>query len=187
MGLPSYKQVQPTDEDYKRAQDALAWAQGFSKEDCRNDFLHNLHVVSQLACVEEKHCGILAALISVYQRHLNDLARRESSQDSEWLGNVGDKLGRKLSSKDKAKGATALPIWTATCVFIRELPSDYGVTTLCKFQDAQGNLGVWFASGPIEMDQGVTYEIQGTIKKTDSYRDQKQTTLARVKFSPVSG
>lgn len=52
-------------------------------------------------------------------------------------------------------------------------------STLCKFEDADGNLIVWWASRAPHLQQGATYTIRGTVKKHDSFNGQRQTVVTR--------
>ena len=99
------------------------------------------------------------------------LAATQPQVDSNWIGEVGDKITN-LKVQLVRKYNTS---------------SKYGLTTLYSFQDENGNIINWWTSTFQEIEQGdwVTI-IRSTIKKLDIYRDQKQTIITRAKLGQIS-
>jgi hypothetical protein len=71
----------------------------------------------------------------------------------------------------------------------REIDGHYGVSTLHKFEDALGNLFIWFASNPEIIPEGSgkraviigeTHTLSGTVKGHDDFKGRLQTKLTRV-------
>ncbi len=76
-----------------------------------------------------------------------------------------------------------------TLVGLRDIDGFYGHSVLHRFEDAAGNLLVWFATNPEiipdagdkrAMTVGETLTLAGTVKKQDDFRGRKQTVLTRV-------
>lgn len=81
---------------------------------------------------------------------------------SEWVGEVGKRLtGLKL-----------------TVVFVKNIESEWGVSTIHKMKDVDGNMFTWFSSSKT-LELGKSYSMNGTVKKHEEFRDEKQTTLTR--------
>lgn len=100
------------------------------------------------------------------------IAATQPKVDSEWIGEVGDKI-------------TNIKVQ-----LIRKYTMDgkYGVTTLYGFQDENGNIINWWSSTFQEIEQGQwTTIIRATIKKLDEYKGIKQTVITRAKLGPISG
>jgi len=189
----------PTANDRERATAALEWVRGWALTfaDIADDYRRNLYAVCLKESFNQKGTGLLASAVSAHTRHLErELERRNTAGqvvNSEYLGDVGDKLGRKLSKKDRDNGATARPAWTAHVVGIREFASDWGGTTLVSLRDSEGNSATWWSSRDPEFPDGGgvavgdVVVVAGTIKKTELYTPRrgntpahKQTTLTRV-------
>ena len=187
----------PSTNDRERATAALEWVRSWDIETIESDYRRNLYAVAIKESFNQKSTGLLASAVSTHTRHLEqELERRELAgrvANSEYLGDVGDKLGRKLSKKDRDNGATARPAWTAHVVGIREFASDWGGTTLVSLRDSEGNSATWWSSRDPEFPDGDGVAVgdivvvAGTIKKTELYTPRrgdapayKQTTLTRV-------
>ena len=101
----------------------------------------------------------------------NLLAAAQPKVDSEWIGEVGDKI-------------TNIKVQ-----LVRKYTMDgkYGVTTLYGFQDENGNIINWWSSTFQEIEQGQwTTIIHATIKKLDEYKGVKQTVITRAKLGQIS-
>lgn len=90
-------------------------------------------------------------------------AQKAAEPVSQWLGYPGDKVESVL-----------------TLVRSRDMGySRFGDVFLSVFKDASGNIvNVW---RNMNLEQGETVKVKGTIKSTDDYKGTKQTTLIRVK------
>jgi len=100
----------------------------------------------------------------------NLLAAVQPQVDSDWIGEVGDKI-------------TNIKVQ-----LIRKYTMDgkYGVTTLYGFQDESGNIINWWSSTfqEVELNDWVVI-TRATIKKLEVYKDVKQTILTRCKLKLV--
>lgn len=87
---------------------------------------------------------------------------------SEFIGNVGDKVDLPLTFKKTR--------WYETHF------SYYGETVwIYTFCDANGNTVVWKTSKCVHLEEGLTYEVKGTIKAHNEYKGDNQTELTRCK------
>jgi hypothetical protein len=67
---------------------------------------------------------------------------------------------------------------------LKYFESQFGVKALCKFEDAAGNVLIWWASGNTEwLTEGDVLDITGTVKKHGDYNGKLQTELRRVSKS----
>jgi hypothetical protein len=156
------------DRDLELAKAALEWARALSATG--DDYHYNLGVACRAGIVNLKTSGIIASVISAYQRHRDrveelNLKSREPFLD-EHVGEVNTRVG-----------FTGL-----TVKAMRSFDSNFGVKTLVRFKDAAGRTLIWWASGEIDwLEEGKTYDITGTIKEHGSHNNYKQTVLQRVK------
>jgi hypothetical protein len=101
----------------------------------------------------------------------NLLAAAQPQVESNWIGEVGDKVSN------------------LTVQLVRKYTMDgkYGVTTLYGFQDKDGNIINWWSSTFQEVEQGDwVIIVRATIKKLDTYKDVKQTVITRAKLGQIS-
>lgn len=61
----------------------------------------------------------------------------------------------------------------------RNEDNDFGTTYLYKFADEAGNVFIWYASRPIELQERMT--LKATIKAHNERNGVKQTVLTRCK------
>lgn len=160
----------PTEVDTQRAEETIAFIESSTEQ---SEFLENLRVICRLGSVREKHSGLAAAMVAVFDRELTKRAAAAAKLPSAFVGTVGERI-----------------ITTLTLTRVHYLEGDYGVRTIARFNDASGNDLVWFASGQpdwLHNDKGdaligESFEVKATIKehKVDKYTSRDTTTLARV-------
>lgn len=90
--------------------------------------------------------------------------------DSEYVGNIGDKVEMRLTFKDEYTFTTHFT-YSGELNFIR------------KFVDENGNTFVWKSSKYLELEQDKEYTVKGTIKDHSEYKGDKQTILTRCKIA----
>jgi hypothetical protein len=170
--------LDPTPEDGERGKKALDWARALTDEDVENnDYLYNLRAVCTDDYIRPKRGGLAGSVIVAAERVFEREAqkRADAQKSNEHVGSVKERLTLDL-----------------TLVGTREVGGFYGVTTLHRFEDAAGNLFVWFATNPDivpaydnttikrAMNVGETLTLAGTVKGHDDYKGRKQTKLTRV-------
>lgn len=149
------------DVDKNLAEDALDWALSL---ETNNDFDANLKTIASEENIGYKLCGYVACIIPCYSNYLNKKSEEKHQPNSDWIGNVKDRL------EDSAK-----------VVFMKELETQFGLTTLIKFLTKDGNVLTWFASGEPDFSMNEECDIKFTVKKHDEYNGVKQTIVNRVK------
>jgi hypothetical protein len=108
------------------------------------------------------------AEIARLEREAREQAERERKAISQWIGTEGERV-----------------IVTGRVERVRSFQqqafrSRYTETRfVISLRDAQGNVVVWFAGSAPE--EGATITVHGTVKQHGQFRDEKQTTLQRVK------
>ena len=86
---------------------------------------------------------------------------------SEWVGEIGDRIKK-------------LPV---TLIGVYGFNGKYGYSQVVKFMTEEGNLLTWFTAVNITVEKGEKCFLSGTIKKHDTYKDQKTTIVTRCKIS----
>lgn len=144
-----------------------------------DDYTNNLQVLLRAEEVPEKRLGILVSAVPYYNKMIaRDVEQRKTS-NSEFVGNVGDKL----------------TIDIATVKLVNIYDGYYGSTWRYQIVDAHGNVFMWDASSPMwdtvcvedspkgDVIEGLPLQIKGTIKKHDEFRNIKQTWLTRCRVT----
>ncbi|MGA2259875.1 MAG: hypothetical protein ABSH28_00400 [Acidobacteriota bacterium] len=171
------KRAEVIDSDCSEAKAAIEWARTLPA-DLNSDYLWNLRVACSSDYVSARSAGIVCSLIASYRRAMErEIERRkrfQSDKDSQYFGEVSKRA-----------------VYELTVTFTKEVDSNYGLMTLVKFRDRNGNVATWFASGrPDWFQMGETHKVKATVKKHELYQGVKQTMLTRVaevkpKPSPV--
>jgi len=181
LGLNIFEEIGTEREEAKKIIEFIA----DSKEE--NDYFLNLRSLCAESHTRGKHTGTVVSAAFVYHRHLAKLeaAKRAGKSTSSHFAKVGDKFGRKLSKKDKDAGATAYPASEGTISFMHTRDTDWGVTTLIKWVDDNGNEFGWWSSSESRLKIGQRISVIGTVKKLDEYKGTKSTMLSRCKVEKM--
>ncbi len=93
---------------------------------------------------------------------------------SQYVGEVGEKLD--------ITGTHVRTAWFDVRSF-----SGYGTDRMYvhTFKDADGNVIVWKTSKWLDLNEGDSVRIRGTVKEHSEYKDEKQTALTRCKIEVV--
>lgn len=155
-----------TDEEVALAGKVIAWArEELGVQPKLNDYQSNLVTVTGTDSFNEKHLGIVASAPSAYAREMDIRYEREhKAKTSHHVGVVGERADFDLTLRK------AIP-----------LDGDFGLSTICVFEDATGNTVKWKASGEAPCEQGERILLKGTIKSHDNYKGVPQTVLTRCK------
>lgn len=196
-----YKDIEVNDDDRDKAKVALAWARAIGADGAElSDYQHNLKVASTFHWISDREAGIVGSILAAHDFHLGKLARRQAAKAARrgerFFGSVGDKIGRKLSSKDKKKGIAAHPALTGVITKATSWEGDFGTTAFyvieCKDEDSgYVDVLVWFSSGVfsygdgVRIEQGDKVSVQASIKKHTTRNNVKQTVLTRAKLTCV--
>ncbi|MBZ5497770.1 MAG: hypothetical protein LAP85_15310 [Acidobacteriia bacterium] len=161
------KRAEVINSDCAEAKAAIEWARNLPA-DLSSDYLWNLRVACSSDYVTARSAGIVCSLIVSYRRAMErEIERRkrfQSDKDSRFFGEVGKRA-----------------VYELTVTFTKEIDSNYGLMTLVKFRDQNGNVATWFASGrPSWFEMGETHKVKATVKKHELYQGIQQTILTRV-------
>ena len=132
------------------------------------DYIYNLGVACRLDSVIWRTSGIVASVIAAYLREKERVAELGfESEESECP---------RQHKKGERQGFPAV-----TVTMLKYSRSQFGVKTLCKFEDAAGNVLIWWASGNTEwLTEGDVLDITGTVEKHGDYNGKLQTELRQV-------
>jgi len=170
------------------ANGSLEWAR---TQDGTSDYCHNLRLACSEDTVTSKTAGIVASAIPCYMRELDRQAERRLAstiKGNEWIAQPGDKFGRKLTKKDREKGATAHPAIEGTVLRFNFLDNEWGCTTIVTVVTDNGQIVKWFASNYDPENDGIErgskVSVVATVKKLSEWKGQKETVLTRCVVSP---
>lgn len=150
---------------YEKANEVMAW--GVTVDDTDNEYMHKVKKICECKVVPESLFGIAVSIPQAWRKAMDLIEKKAARKPSEHISEVGKKL--KV---------------TAECVGIWSFSSFYGVTNIIKFRTAEGDVVVW-KTGSAAIDEGKTYEIEGKVKEHGEFRDEKQTVIARAKYTEV--
>lgn len=163
------RKLSPETSHYEQAENAIAWCRDeLAAKSHHSDYEHNLVTVIADDVIHVDNVGIAASLLPVHKRELERKARQQFNGDaSEWIGEEGDRLD----------------FGTVTVLSDYSFEGYYGLTTIFKFADADGNLLTWFTSSSQDIEPGDVVELRGTIKEHKTYKGKKETQLTRCRVS----
>jgi hypothetical protein len=169
----------PEERDYKLAQEAIKWArEELANKPNLSDYEYNLVNLTKSDEFASKHAGYVASLIAAYHRSAEQAinyakrtaSAKEIAEKSNFVGKVGDRLsGLNL-----------------TVIGVRQIPTQFGTSTIIRMLDENTNAFVWFASGSIDIKAGDVVVAAGRVKNqgVDKYNhDAKTTYLSHVKYT----
>lgn len=149
------------EEQEKTLQPIINWISSID-QDNPDLFLRKLKVVAQQDEVGESDLPVLTSLFSSYVRHLESSSLIGSSA-SKYVGEVGEKINLELK-----------------LIYQKEISSQWGPSVIYSFKDINGNELTWFTKG-LDLRNGITYNVVGTVKSHQTFRGTKQTVLTRCK------
>ncbi len=166
----------PTDEDREMAAKALEWARtkfGGMDADARDDFSHNLFVVTKGDAITFKMTGIAAYVVAGYQKDQAILKERQilsaGVKDGVHMGVEGEKLE-----------------FQGVLYKVHGLNTEFGVSYMHFFRSVEGNKIVWFTSSRPTDEAGVEIEpsdkvltVSGRVKRHEVREDIRQTVMTR--------
>ncbi len=159
-----------SDSDRADAEAALKWARAIAPG-CGNEYLYNLGVAARQDAVTFRTSGLVASAISAHQRVLDEavvaVERVEAGKKQKHIGEVGER--RRFND--------------LACVSLKTFDGDYGPSTLCRFDDLDGNVVIWWATGtaPEWLDDEGVFDVVGRVKAHEDYNGTPQTVLTRVR------
>lgn len=165
-----------TDDDRGSAAKVLDWATGEFVDvemNALGDYGYNARQAILSGVVTRRSAGIVASLVSGYQRALIQQAEALRSADSKHIGVVGARV-----------------VLDLTFTGCRVIEGHYGTTYLCMFVDPAGNVVKWFASSWIfdgfsaAEAPGKKVRLKATIKEHGEYKGTLETQLARAAIAP---
>jgi hypothetical protein len=157
----------PTDADWTRAAAAIEWTATLRERNPENlsDYEHNLRVATSGSTCTWRTAGIVASLITTYERALGiEVERKAAAAVSQHVGTPG--------KRETFKGLV--------CTKCLHIETQYGVLNINLFKDAAGNVLVW-RTGSWDGQVGNVYDLKATVKEHSNYKGIKQTDLARCK------
>jgi hypothetical protein len=145
---------------------ALEWGRALATTE--RDYLYNLGVMARRQVVDYKSAGMVASMIGAYQRHLDRLEKARQAAVRTPATHVGTEGVREGFPALTVKGT-------------RSFESDFGVRTLVRFQDSNGNVLVWWTGDPPDwVEENATVDVTATVKSHDHYNGFPQTVVTRV-------
>lgn len=166
------KNIVVSEEDTELTMMALAWARALLA-DVKNDYLYNLRVACTLETVTYRTMGLVASLIPTYKREVEQEEIKRQERKTKRRGHVG--------AVKERRGFPGLLV-----VGVSSHDGQYGMMTLVRFENAEGDLLLWWASGDFteEYEVGDSYDVTATVKAHDHHEEfGNQTILTRVKES----
>lgn len=164
---PGVRRPEVDEQDWENAHKAIWWASSLDQTSS-SDYERNIGALARAGWVPAGKEGLAASIVGVWLRNQAKAAEEaeaaKTSVPSTWFGTEG-----KRERKFKVK-----------IVSVRHFESFYGVRVLNRFATEAGQILVWWTNAAAG-EEGETLILDGTVKKHDTYRDEKQTVLSRCK------
>jgi hypothetical protein len=146
------------EEDEQLAEDTLRWIQDYlmSKSD-RSSFEETLVRIADKGLVAYRELPRLAPAITSFQRYTERMAAVGHSRH---IGALGERVVVDVKINQS-----------------RVRDTHFGLQHIYEMEDGDGNQLVWFSSGMARMEEGESYQIRGTVKRHETYRDAARTVL----------
>ena len=152
-----------SEEVMENVEKMIAWAK---EQEANTDYMNNLVVAANNEFCDYRRFGILCSLVPVYLRAMSRL--EEQKAEKKVAGYIGE-VGKRIT----------VEITDGRC--IASWATDFGMTFLYKFTDADGNILVWKTGNCIEETSVKT--LTGTVKAHDEYKGVKQNVMTRCKVA----
>lgn len=164
---PGAKQPDIEAQDEETAKQAILWARSLDPLSS-SDYERNIGAIARAGWVPFDKAGLAASIVGVYLRNkareAEEAEKARTSTPSSWFGTEGK----------RERG------FTAKLVTVRHFESYYGVRVLNRFVTESGQVLIWW-TGQAAGDEGETLLLDGTVKKHETYKGEKQTVLSRCK------
>lgn len=169
------------------AVNAIEWIKSLSEDEInKSSYLFNIKQIIDAGYCTGRHFGFLASLIPSYRKSEYKRLLDNNKKESEYIGNVGDKLTIKVKYLNSYSYS-----------------ANFGTSYIYIFEDDNGNIIKWSTGTPLiytieynvllnnpnmnytyqhALDKGAIIKLSGKIKAHDEYRNQKQTVLTRCKY-----
>lgn len=164
------KPIENKPEDSELVAKSLDWIrrlkEGKDSNEALSDYLWNLAVAASSSVVNDKTAGIVASLLSAYER-ANNAAPQAGTAGKGYLGEINKPI------VVKGKLTMAKPI------------SSYrGASTLFGLQDEQGNVVKWFdnSNNASPIKPGDDAMVSGVVKAHKQYMGKPETELTGARF-----
>jgi len=156
-----FRKVQVTPED-KAAAMALveAWynAEVPERDGKPDEFIVQCKFLVERGWITTKTAGVAAYMV-------NGPRKPEGNKDSKHIGVVGERM----------------VFENLKVIFTLSRETEYGMSTILKFEDPSGNVLTWFASGVQNYAKGDVVSLKASIKAHDEYKGVSQTVITRAK------
>jgi len=129
-----------------------------------NEYLINLKKFASCGYSHAKGFGYVCSMIVAYKKAM-EITKEKENKSNEFVGTIGQKIEMELTY---VKGIS--------------FQSYYGTSFIDIFNDEKGNTFVWITSKYIDIIEGMTYKVKGTIKEHKDYNGTNQTVLTRCKI-----
>jgi len=191
-----------TEDDLAFAEAALRWATSLTDDEAAaSEYLANLRLACRFSAITFREAGLVASVVSAYNRHLgNELKRQREAalppRGESWFGQPGDKLGPKLTAADKRKKASLHEPLKVTVTNVRGFDSAYGLRTLVTMEyttEFERLVFTWWASGEPGVERGDLVVLSGSIKRHTTYTPRgkegaktiRQTEMTRCRLDRI--
>lgn len=148
-------------QDDIESSNAIEWVK---EQESSSEYIHNLKQLAKCEYISNQSINLWCSLVATYQRQQAKLNEQQSKLN-QFYGEVKQRI--------------ELEVYL---VNINSFESQFGTTFVYTFNDLDGRTFVWFTNKNLDIEKQTKYNIKGTIKKHEQYKQTKQTHLSRVVF-----
>jgi len=154
----------PTKEQVETAEKVIEYV--LTLDPAKSDFNFNMTQMAKLEIIDYKATGVAAAMVFVYNRHLEQEAAKTAPPKD-------DLSGSQYVGTEKERLTVDVKILSS-----RIHDGNFGSYYITRMLDADGNLYVSF--GQYHADADTQAKVRGTVKRHQEFNGVKQTVLNRV-------
>ncbi len=141
-----------------------------------SDFVLNVHAAYAGDVVTRRTLGIVVATVHCAQTARNEAVAREKEAESDQYP----------ESQHVGEPGERLEFGELEIVFLRDLDTEYGTSTLAKFRRDDGAVFAWFVSRfPNDLKVGDRVTVKATVKRHTEYKGPRQTQVNRANLTAV--
>jgi hypothetical protein len=162
---PRESVLEATEDNVRESDAVIEYFKGINPD---NNYLENCKKIADAGYVPARFEGITTSMVPTYRRAMEKKIEKKTVKPSEWIGEVKERI-----------------TVDAVVKYINALEGgQWGPTHLHNF-NSDGNYITWFASRSQDVEIGDKIKLTGTVKKHDTYKGIKVTTLTRCKMEVV--
>jgi len=159
-GIKIERPIQIVPQDYESVVKTTEWIE---HQVGNSNYIQNLKMIVGEGFVNWDNIALLVSAIGCCQRDTEKQKLKKEQLASQHFGEIKERYDMLLQ-----------------VLYSRTTESEWGIGTMVKFKDPEGNLFTWFSSNELDVEDGDVWKCKATVKAHKEYKGRKETLLTRV-------